>query len=334
MDIQIPTGLAQVIVGAPTTVAAPPGIQREVVAQVLANDSGTLVLRIGRTTIEARSAVDLPVGVAVRLTVLEATAQQVVLSLATATTAGAGGKPGGAGAQLAAGAGGVPPDELTALLTRTLGEAPAAALARLLTRRGADPNEATALAARFLTGDASPVEQLRRLAVRDAKLRDRLAAAERGSSSGDPTALRAAVASLREAGPSGVPPELAHAQRLLDARPGDGAPSLLFLPLPGGSEARVTVEAGAGGERLESFRVGVELSLPKLGELSIEVLGHQGAAFVTIRSEDASVVEGLTAALPELEEAVSSALGLPTRAAALQRAPSRQPIVGAADVYA
>lgn len=292
---------------------------RELVGQVLSSDPGTLLLRIGRSTVETRSTVDLPTGAAVRLAVVEATPERVVLSLG-----------GAAGAN--AGANRAPTDELTALLARTLGQALAGPLARLLAGRGADPGEAAALAARFLTGEDSPVRLLRRLAVRDPKLRNRLIAAERATTSGDPAALREAAADLRDA--ARTPPEVARAQRLLDARPGEGAPSLFFLPLPHGREARVTLEAGARGERVESFRLAVELSLQRLGDLSVEVLGHQGAAFVTIRSARGGTVHRLSAALPALEEAVSTALGLPTRAAVLERPPAGLAVVAEADVYA
>ena len=266
---------------------------REVVARVLESSAGSLVLRIGRSTVEARTAVELLPGATVRLTVLDATPARVVLSLG-------GGAAGAAGAR---------PDELTALLARTLAQAPAGPLARLLAGRGADAGAAAALAALFLAGEDSPIGALRRLAARDTKLRERLAAAEQAAVSGDGSAVRAAAAGLRAA--STVPPDLARAQRLLDARPGEGAPSLLFLPLPGRGEARITLETGTAGERLESFRLAVELTLPHLGELSIELLGHQGAAFVTVRSPRGATVGRLGAVLPELEAAVEAALGRP-----------------------
>ena len=285
---------------------------REIVGQVLASEPGTLLLRIGRSTVEAHSAVDLPVGSDVRLAVVEATPERVVLSL-------------GAAASAIAGAGRAPTNELAALLTRTFGQARAGPLARLLAGRGADAGEAAVLAARFLAGDGNPVRWLRRLPVHDTKLHRRIAAAEQATISGD-------TADLRD--PARTPRELARAQRLLDARPHEGAPSLFFLRLPHGREARVTVEAGIRGEQVESFRLSVELTLPRLGDLSVELLGHQGAAFVTIRSARSATVRRLTAALPTLEEAVGAALGLPTRAAVLERPPSRQAVVAEADVYA
>lgn len=315
-------GVAGVTGTGPVAPGAPP---REVIAQVLASDTGSLLLRIGRTTVEARSPLDLPVGAEVRLTVLEATAERVVLSLGKQAAATQG-QP--AAAQGAAA-------ELAARLAEELPQAPAVALARLLAGRGAVPGEASLAAARFLAGEDSPIGQLRRLAARDVQLRDRLAAVEGDTVAGEGAAVRKAVAGLRAAA-AGAPGELAEAQRLLEARPGEGAPSLLFLPLPGGGEARVTIEKGSRGEQLESFRLGVELTLPRLGALSVELLGHQGAAFVTVRSEQPATVARLQAALPELEERVGEVLGMPARAAVLQRAPSRPGVIpeGEANVYA
>jgi hypothetical protein len=292
-------------------------------------EPGTVLLRIGRSTVTARSEVELPPGTTVRLAVIEAQTDRIVLSLGAARGDSSGRGRGGATVATATGEAAA---AIAVLLRDAVGDARAPAFARLLAGRGAEPGPAAELAARFLAGDESPVGTLRRLAARDAALRDRLAAAGRDAVSGDAAAVAGAAAAVRDA--AAVPPDLAAAQRLLAARPGDGGASLLFLPLPGGGEARISVEAGSRGERLDSFRLGVELALPRLGALSVELLGHQGAAFVTIRSEQPAAVAELAAATPRLEDGVAEALGRPTRAAVVERPPARAPVVAEADLYA
>jgi hypothetical protein len=115
---------------------------------------------------------------------------------------------------------------------------------------------------------------------------------------------------------------LVGAQQLLLARDPDAAlPLRLSLPLPGG-QAEVTIEHGSRGEQVEGFHVYVELSLEKLGNVGVRVVGHQGAAHVSVHAAEGAAAAHLNAAAPALEQAVAAALGRPARISVSQREPA------------
>jgi hypothetical protein len=322
-----------------TTVA----LGRELVARVVATGgNGEVTLRVGGGNIQAQTAAPLGAGDLVRLRVSEvADTGKVVLTLVRTDPASAP----RADLPLA--------DLLRSRVGPRVGDDRAGALARVLDAKGAPPAEATVLAARTLAGEANPLALVRRLAQGHPALQSLLAAVERELVAGDGKKLRQALTRLgldherRSAlgldvtgdlksllGKEGG--DLVTAQQLLLARDAEGAlPLVLSLPLPGHGEAQVTIEQGTRGEGVAPFHVYVELVLEQLGHVGVRVVGHQGAAFVSVHSESADVAEHLRAHAPALEAAVGTALGRPVQVGVAERAPEPPRVAtGQADVYA
>lgn len=341
--------------GTPAALAVAVG--RELAATVASSADGALLLRVAGGVVQASGGAGLVPGMQVRLRVTEAAADRIVLQVLDPAAA-EGAAEGAAAGTAAAGAGDL--DRLLrGRLALTVGGDAAGALARALGARGAPAGETAVLAARFLAGDTSPVALLRSLATGKPGLAGLLAEAERLVASGNGPALREALsllgldaerrkragAAAAGPGPSGTgaaatptdvkaalagAPEPVSAQQLL-LRP--LGPALLFLPLPGGGEARVTIDDGAA-DPLKPLSVQLDLDLPRLGRVGIRLLGHDGALWASVATADPAAAAALAGAAPSLEQALVAATGRPTRVSVSARAPEPAVVAAQADIYA
>lgn len=305
-------------------------LEREYMASVKTVEGDAVTLRIGNVELAARAQVPLQPGDELRVRVQRAAGGQVQLKLV-----GDGAPPAQA----------PPPrsqteQQVRAALAPLVGEARADEVAAHLAARGAPPGEAAVTAAKALAGAESPLADLRRLAEGKPALQALLQKAEQAAVAGDGRQLRqalttlgldherqlvasAALAGAREPtlkdGLAREDARLVSAQQLLVDEP--QAASLLSVPLPRGGEAKVTLEAGGRGERLDAFRLSLELNLEQLGTVGVRLVGHQGAVFVSVESADPEVAAQLRAAHGPLEETLRETTGRPVRVAVREREP-------------